>query len=598
MNMKRLLIVGLAISLMAGAWVQGDDGGGTVPTLENDTSCDFCWEHSDPNDDTSACIPSQCGTVPDYNDPCTICNGNGGSLTVSVGLTVEPITGNTVNPNICIGASSPFDVAKFKASVCGSCSGTGGGAIVTVGSGDVTVNPSSVTDGTIVTVTPTASASPGSYTIYIQHQNSPLCTSSAGGTLSKLVEITGFTVNPTYALGQGCDVNKHKSTCQVSVCTGTATFSIQGSAHGATIDASTGIITPSSTESGTITVRATSVQNTGTYDEKNLEIRAHPTSISSSQAVGTGAYGGNWTHTFNGTGGSLDGILLSEKVDSQPPDPFNAQKHVQPGLPNVWLLNASGVMNLPDTYHGPSSAIDARQFLPAPPKSGLPVTETMAQYYYWYCRLDAAYQQFMGPNNLNWTLQLNANGDNFIVQTSAYGKHVDDTYVGPAVLQNINISASAIAADGSSTAQGGISIQPTARSVTWSIDGAALGATINAASGLVTAGNQGGQINLQATDSQAAANFLQINLVLVKVENVVINPAAITANGTATAQATATVTPNGRPLTWSIVGNALGCTIDANTGLVKAGTQKGTITIKATDQAVPNASAQGTLNLQ
>jgi hypothetical protein len=99
--------------------------------------------------------------------------------------------------------------------------------------------------------------------------------------------------------------------------------------------------------------------------------------------------------------------------------------------------------------------------------------------------------------------------------------------------------------------------------------------------------NQGGVSDDGATTPLA--------LPVVAVGDVSFAPATIPADGQTTSTASATTVPEGRALTWSFVGDAKGCEINAQ-GVVTAGQQTGQITVRATD-TIAGASADGTLTL-
>jgi hypothetical protein len=132
------------------------------------------------------------------------------------------------------------------------------------------------------------------------------------------VEITGFSPSYTYARAPDCPVADHQSTCQATIDppgVSTIVYSIQGDAHGATIDPNTGVITPSTTGSGDITVRAAATVLTSYYDEETFHIRARPIAVSQSTATALLIpVDGKWIHTFSGTGGSLEYAEIHETV--------------------------------------------------------------------------------------------------------------------------------------------------------------------------------------------------------------------------------------------------------------------------------------------
>jgi hypothetical protein len=162
-------------------------------------------------------------------------------------------------------------------------------------------------------------------------------------------------------------------------------------------------------------------------------------------------------------------------------------------------------------------------------------------------------------------------------------------------IYKVTLTPKEIAANGVATSQATAATGPPGRSVTWSIEGDAKGCGITE-DGEVTAATTGGYITVRATDAEFLSLYAEATLTIVKVESVWVDPPGIPADYTSTAQAAATTTPYPRDLVWSIVGDPLGCSIDGD-GTVEAGVKAGTITVRATDKAVPEAHADGTLAL-
>jgi hypothetical protein len=84
----------------------------------------------------------------------------------------------------------------------------------------------------------------------------------------------------------------------------------------------------------------------------------------------------------------------------------------------------------------------------------------------------------------------------------------------------------------------------------------------------------------------------QVTISVLEIKDVVFNPDPLPATGTATTQASATITPGGRTIAWAIEGNNRGCTINQSTGLITSGTEGGTITVRAYDAALFQQSIQ------
>jgi hypothetical protein len=102
----------------------------------------------------------------------------------------DTATTPSISPNICVNAQPEYKMAKFTAHV----QPTGAVATVSVLSGPVSVSPSSVSEGTIVTATATG-ATTGPYVLKIA---SGTISSTAGGTVfSLLFNDNAITTGPT-----------------------------------------------------------------------------------------------------------------------------------------------------------------------------------------------------------------------------------------------------------------------------------------------------------------------------------------------------------------------------------------------------------------
>jgi hypothetical protein len=113
----------------------------------------------------------------------------------------------------------------------------------------------------------------------------------------------------------------------------------------------------------------------------------------------------------------------------------------------------------------------------------------------------------MGPNNI--VVSMIRSGNHIFIRTAAYRQQVNEHYVGPTVLMNVQFNPGTIAADGASLAQASVTILPAGRAVTWSIQGPALGAVINPNTGVITAGTTAGTILVRATDAADPTHHVQ-----------------------------------------------------------------------------------------
>ena len=164
-------------------------------------------------------------------------------------------------------------------------------------------------------------------------------------------------------------------------------------------------------------------------------------------------------------------------------------------------------------------------------------------------------------------------------------------------VENVTFDPTALCADGSSTSTASATITPDTRTITWSIQGDALGCTINSSTGVITAGTTGGTITVRATDSVLSGCYAEADIDVVKVENVTFDPEDLYADGISTSTASATITPVERTIVWSIQGDALGCSINSSTGVITAGTTAGTITVRAADSELPNCYAEADIDV-
>ncbi len=72
-----------------------------------------------------------------------------------------------------------------------------------------------------------------------------------------------------------------------------------------------------------------------------------------------------------------------------------------------------------------------------------------------------------------------------------------------------------------------------------------------------------------------------VTVSVVEIKNMTFNPSQVPVNSTTTASVT--TVPSGRQIEWSIEGPNLGCSINSSTGVITAGNQGGTITVRAAD---------------
>lgn len=172
----------------------------------------------------------------------------------------------------------------------------------------------------------------------------------------------------------------------------------------------------------------------------------------------------------------------------------------------IWTLDDAGKMTEDDTYIVGYLGIFAGDFWP----DDLPAHSVVEQKYFWRCPDCTAaggadaWREVSGPYDIEFELKKGSIIDpaEIKVRCMAYGETKIHWYVGIVVLENLVMTPDTITANGTDTSQGSVHIIPSYRNVVWSISGAALGCTINAA-GKVTAGLDDGTITVNADGEDA-----------------------------------------------------------------------------------------------
>lgn len=280
----------------------------------------------------------------------------------------------------------------------------------------------------------------------------------------KKPKITQITFDPPKAWPLNHPLARSTASAITSPVGRMVSWSIVGENYGATIESSTGVIRPAEGKSGVITVRATDVSDPSIFLDSSFTIQAVPTGLLSSYVSKPSSsrfYLGKWIHTFTSSGGSLEGIYISETIRTlTKPSPFrglgnlahdppaNPLGSIYPHEGSSWILDANGTMKAADQYGIAKIAIDARAFLSDSSKGDLPQTHRILQWYSWYFAPGKRWMPFMGPNEITWTLRFNASQDDLEVEIKAYGQEVVHRYEGPAwIVEKIRFAPSTPSGD-------------------------------------------------------------------------------------------------------------------------------------------------------
>jgi hypothetical protein len=157
------------------------------------------------------------------------------------------------------------------------------------------------------------------------------------------------------------------------------------------------IFTPPVDFTGEFTVSAVLDSNDECSDSTELLVHAVPEDRKSVDGElihpSFGApYGRRYKYTFESSGGSLDGVVISEKVHFLN-DPFIFNWSDIPYGESTWSLDEDGKMTDWDYYTDPYSHpwLNINRFHPSPPGDGTPVPFESVQTYGWKCPLCSAF---------------------------------------------------------------------------------------------------------------------------------------------------------------------------------------------------------------
>ena len=500
--------------------------------------------------------------------------------------------------------------------------------------------------GRTATITAPAGSTGGDITIRAADAANPAA-DFEDATLT-LVEIQ----RPTFVFNPAMPAFAPANTMDASVCDNTATanavtvpggravqWSIRGNRRGAAIDRATGVINPSATRTGNIRVRATDTALSQAFAEQVLAIRAHPTRINNTVAGASllpASYGAVYTHTLRSSGGSLNNVFVTERIDCGN-DPFG----VCPTIPTPILpgninarLNAAGQLDDRIATGAGIPGIDVNRFLPSPPNPGLPQVVDTPQILYWrsdQCSAAAAAavavpgDHWVPFTNVAITGTLLQRGANFRFVTRDNRVPLNDPYRGPAFagaaaapvcpagvsVSRVRLIPPVLAADGNpaTTSAATARARPAATALQWSFPGLDFGAAfINPTPGagnpaVIRTGTVAGRITVRAGVVGNLGCFAEGRLRLrqLQIGPIRFSPRSIRPGGGNRARATVRTRPGRRDVNWSIEGPALGCVITRNpnnSANIVRGAQRGRITVRATDQRDATKFSEASLVLR
>jgi hypothetical protein len=307
---------------------------------------------------------------------------------------------------------------------------------------------------------------------------------------------------------------------------------------------------------GTLTIRADQPAAAGggtCFATGTLGLHSHPTVINSTFVVGPPAgaaanYGAVFDHNFasaDGNVSSLTNVAVGEQF-SGVPNP-TATVHVIPATPfgpftlntanltpdatNNWFVTNGSLGGNHDSITIERAAVNVGQFLASAsnptPANTLPASFTLTQGLHWFCRQAAAaarWTKFADVDHVR-TLRLDASGTGVEFAVSANRMENVDSYTGhpaiinaqaaPATIPPTPARARGAPAPAPSTTV--ISADPRpdplprGHQLRFAIRGNALGCTVNATTGLFTAGTRTGSVTVRVRDSAAAnPNFDEV----------------------------------------------------------------------------------------
>jgi hypothetical protein len=306
---------------------------------------------------------------------------------------------------------------------------------------------------------------------------------------------------------------------------------------------------------GTLRVTATQPAATGggtCTAFADLTMNSHPSAISSTFVVGPLAstrtqYGAVFDHNFSSADGrvaSIENVPVGEEFSGVPnptatvhtiTTPFGdfdlTTRNLTPTATNNWFVTGGSLGGIHDSVSIDRSLPKVGEFLTSAsnptPASTLPVGFTVTQGLFWFCRQAAAASAWTKIRDVDHvrTLRLDSTGTGVEFVVSVNGEENAEPYTGQPAIINASASPATIPPT-PARVRGGPAPTPSTTTITadprpdpmpsghalrFSIQGAALGCTVNATTGLFTAGTATGTVTVRVRDSaRANTNFDEV----------------------------------------------------------------------------------------
>ena len=297
---------------------------------------------------------------------------------------------------------------------------------------------------------------------------------------------------------------------------------------------------------GTVDVKA---ENASGGQLVPFPLASHPTAIGSTSTMGnptdTTMYGGVFDHMFtsnDGIAASLDQVAVGEKFPNVAtpnaathliPTPFGNFTLQTGTLPNTpsgasgnWFMDSSGMLGgTHDTVGIQKTMIDIGRHLVSDsnptPANPLPAGFTVDQQFFWWCPHGAAGSRWNLAAATTHTRRLrmkSGGGAEFVAIVNTKENAMDyEGKTGVTAAVAAPATAAPSPASGTpNTVQISATLFPSTATAHFSIQGAALGCTIDSSTGVLTIGTQEGSVKVRAADSAGGANWDEVDVTIVR----------------------------------------------------------------------------------